>query len=100
VTSVSGLIAPIIDQFVELTQFDMVDLPYVFSKDPTRCQTSSAWSSYCKSVFGKWSGIFCPPKMLRASFVTWLRNNSDSPEILKEAARCMRHKKVQIRHTV
>ena len=37
----------------------------------TRCQTSSAWSAYCKSIFKKWSGVACPPKMLvRAQALT------------------------------
>ena len=32
-------------------------------------------------------------RRLRASFVTWVRNSEASPEILKQAARAMRHKK-------
>ena len=119
VTSVSALIAPVLDQWISLVSCEIEESPYLFSKDPARCQTSSMWSSYCKvmlmrpsphmlsfsmhvltvspfhvqSIFGKWSGVFCPPKMLRASFVTWIRNHTDSPEILKSAARAMRHTK-------
>lgn len=64
VTSVSGLIAPYLDAFVELTQLDFDAQPYVFcSKDPNRCPTSSAWSAFCKGIFLKWSGVACPPKM-------------------------------------
>ena len=93
VTSVSALIAPALDAYVSLIAFEMDDQPYVFSRDPTRCQTSSQWSQYCKAIFKKWSGVACPPKMLRASFVTWLRNSEASPEILKQAARAQRHQK-------
>ena len=95
VTSVSALIAPTLDVYVDLIRFDFAEKPYVFSMKsaPERCLTSSQWSAYCKSIFKKWSGVACPPKMLRASFVTWIRNSSAAPEVLKEAARAMRHKK-------
>jgi hypothetical protein len=115
VTSVSALIAPYLDEYVRLVAFDFEAQPYVFSVDATRCQTSSQWSAYCKKIFQRWSGVACPPKMLvraphsllaaparqmplsliaqRASFVTWLRSTDASPEVLKQAARAMRHKK-------
>jgi hypothetical protein len=35
--------------------------------------------------------------MLRASFVTWIRNSEASPEVLKQAARAMRHQKETVR---
>ena len=93
-TSISSLIAPALDQYIELIAFDFEDKPYVFcTKDATRCQTSSQWSAYCKGIFKKWSGVACAPKMLRASFVTWIRSTDASPEILKQAARAMRHQK-------
>ena len=65
VTSVSALIAPALDAYVELIKFDFDDKPYVFceKRDPNRCLTSSAWSAYCKGIFKKWSGVACPPKM-------------------------------------
>ena len=117
-TSVSSLIAPALVQYLELSAFDIEHRPYVFCcKDPQRCMTSSQWSAYAKSVFLRWSGVACPPRMcnaprllkrhpstpagmfilrldrLRASFVTWLRNHTDCPETLKSAARAMRHEK-------
>lgn len=100
VTSISSLIAPTLDQYVELIAFDFEEKPYVFStaRDATRCQTSSQWSAYCKAIFKKWSGVACPPKMLRASFVTWIRSTEASPEVLKQAARAMRHQKETVRH--
>ena len=54
---------------------------------PTVHTSSSAWSAYCKGIFKKYSGVACPPKMLRASFVTWIRNSEASPEVLQQAAR-------------
>ena len=65
VTSISSLIAPALDEYVQLVAFEFEDKPYVFcTRDATRCQTSSAWSAYCKGIFKKWSGVACPPKML------------------------------------
>ena len=66
VTSVSALIAPALDAYIDLIAFDFDDQPYVFctARDANRCQTSSQWSAYCKGIFKKWSGVACPPKML------------------------------------
>ena len=65
VTSISSLIAPALDEYVQLVAFEFEDKPYVFcTRDATRCQTSSAWSAYCKGIFKKWSGVACPPKIL------------------------------------
>ena len=64
-TSISKLIAPALDAYIDLIQFEFEEQPYVFSmKDSSRPQTSSAWSAYCKNIFKKWSGVACPPKML------------------------------------
>ena len=65
VTSVSEMIAPALDSYVDLISFDFDDKPYVFceKRDANRCLTSSAWSAYCKGIFKKWSGVACPPKM-------------------------------------
>ena len=94
-TSISKLIAPALDQYVELIKFDFEERPYLFgmNSDATRCMTSSQWSAYCKRIFQKWCGVACPPKMLRASFVVFVRNHEASPEILQQCARAMRHKK-------
>ncbi len=95
VTSVSKLIAPALDAYVELISLDYEHQPYVWcaARDSSRCLTTSQWSAYAKAIFKKWSGVACPPKMLRASFVTWIRNTEASPEVLKQAARAMRHQK-------
>ena len=70
VTSISSMIAPYLDAYVDLVQFDWETQPYVFcTRDPTYCRASSDWTSYCKGIFQRWSGIACPPKMLRASYI-------------------------------
>jgi len=61
------MVAPALDEYVQLIAFDFDQQPYLFTKDPTRCLTSSQWSAYCKGIFKRWSGIACPPKMLVSS---------------------------------
>ena len=70
--------------------------PYLFyptqSGDTTRCLPSSQWSQLVSRTLKKHAGKAAPPKLLRAAFVTWLRDSTDAPEVLKAAAKAMRHK--------
>ena len=45
-----------------------------------------------RAAFLKHAGKATPPKTLRASFVTWIRDEEAAPEVLKAAAKAMRHK--------
>ena len=80
-------------------QFDFTadDCPYLFhvERDAARCVGSSQWSQMVKSCFQRHAGVATPPKLLRSSFVTWLKDTvDDSPnasEILKSAAKAMWH---------
>ena len=71
--------------------------PYCFypvqSGDTTRCLPSSQWTQFIKACFRKHTegGKAPPPKLLRASFISWLRDSSDAPTVLASAAKCMRH---------
>ena len=49
----------------------------------SRCVVSSQWTSQVKAIFKKYAGIETTPKTLRASYITWLKNQTDAPEILK-----------------
>ena len=42
-------------------------------------------------MFGRHGKVAIAPKTLRSIFITWLRNNTDSPQILKAAAHAMKH---------
>ena len=68
--------------------------PYLFhpTDDTSRCVTSSQWSGVVKAALKKHSPtrVAPPPKLLRASFITWLRDSTDAPEVLKAAAKSMR----------
>ena len=59
---------------------------YLFSTGSDRRQLSSTqWTSLVKSCFQRHSPthVACPPKLLRASFVCWLRSSDTAPEVLK-----------------
>ena len=100
VTTLSPLLTEPLRQWLTMVEYDAVDdpQPYLFhvERDTRRCVASSQWSAMVKAAFKKHAGVACPPKLLRSSFVTWLKDSvqgrADAPEILKAAAKAMRHK--------
>ena len=52
---------------------------------------SSAWTGWVKRLFKRHHGVEIAPKTLRAVFITWLRDQTSAPEILKSAAHAMKH---------
>ena len=51
--------------------------------------TSSAWTGFVKGVFKRHAGVACPPKLLRASFCTFLRAaDGVDDELLESCAKC------------
>jgi hypothetical protein len=68
---------------------------YIFhpvSGDVTRPIESSAWTQYVRRLFGKLAGTEIAPKTLRAIFITWIRETTDAPDVLKSAAHAMKHR--------
>ena len=57
-----------------------------------RPMESSNWTAYIKRLFKKFVDKEIVPKTLRSIFVTWLRENTNCPEILKSAAHAMKHR--------
>ena len=57
---------------------------------PDRAFESSAWTMYVSRLFKKLTGTAIAPKTLRSIFITWLKENTDCPEILKSAAHAMK----------
>ena len=51
------------------------DNPYLFSQASSwqYGHSSSAWTQLVKVCFQRHAGVACPPKLLRASFCTFLR---------------------------
>ena len=58
---------------------------------PDRAVESSAWTQYVRRLFQKLTGTAIAPKTLRSIFITWLRETTDCPEVLKSAAHAMKH---------
>ena len=78
-----------------MLEFDTVEGdPYLFSPagDVSRAMTSSQWSAYAKGIVKRWTGVAAPPKTMRASFITYMKDHTDCPKILSAAARAMKHK--------
>jgi hypothetical protein len=98
ITSMSSLITEPLDAYLSAFQWEAHgnETPYLFhpTDDTTRCLPSSQWSGVVKTCFKKHSPnhVAPPPKLLRASFITWLRDSTDAPDVLKAAAKAMRHK--------
>ena len=55
--------------------------------DVARPMESSAWTQYVRRLFGRLAGTEIAPKTLRSIFITWLRETTDAPDVLKSAAR-------------
>jgi len=54
--------------------------------------SSSQWCSFVKSIFLKFAGVATPPKLLRASFCTYLRSaDGVDDELLESVAKAMKH---------
>ena len=55
----------------------------------------SSWTSVVKETFRRHSGLAPPPKLLRAIFIVWLRDeahhNAATPDVLKSCAKLMKH---------
>ena len=58
---------------------------------PDRAFESSAWTMYVSRLFKKLTGTAIAPKTLRSIFITWLKESTNCPEILKSAAHAMKH---------
>ena len=88
-TTVSKLIAPYIDLYVKqhLTwEFSASNQQYLFhpTNDTSRCIVSGQWTTVVKNAFKKYSPgrVAPPPKLLRSSFITYLRSSDAAPEVL------------------
>ena len=51
-----------------------------------RAMETAAWSGWVKRLFKRHAGVEVAPKTLRSVFITWLRDQTTAPEILKSAA--------------
>jgi integrase len=96
VTTINDLVGHWLSKYIELITLDRMgdgEVYYLFpvGNDFSRCVASSQWTAMVKATFKRWAGIEVPPKMLRASFISWLKGRTDAPEVLKAAAVAQRH---------
>ena len=92
-TSISKLIVPWLGRYLDVANLREGDSPYLFhpQADHSRALSPSQWCAVVKTCFHKHTGVACSPKQLRASFVTWLKGQTDAPDTLRAAAASMRH---------
>ena len=86
-------IQPFVEEYEKSLVFEPTgDHPYLLSMASSYeyGQSSSAWSQLVKSCFQRHSGVACPPKLLRASFCTFLRSaDGVDDELLESCAKAM-----------
>lgn len=79
VTSISPLIVPYLKQYLAMLEFETAyeAHPHLFSpaSDNSRAMTSSQWSAYAKAIVKKYTGVAAPPKTMRASFITYMKDH-------------------------
>ena len=94
-SSLPAELTPVLDQYVRL--FDLEpDGGTAFLFHPPnsgfdRSMEPSPWTGWVRRLFKRWHGEEIAPKTLRSAFITWLRDSTTAPEILKSAAHAMKH---------
>ena len=93
--SLPSALTPILDKYDELFKYEMGgDEAYLFHPPQSsfdRSMESSSWSQWVSRLFQRHAGVAIAPKTLRSIFITWLRSNTNAPEILKSAAHAQKH---------
>ena len=88
-------LTPVLDAYAVALELSApeFDEAYIFypptATKPDRALESSAWTQYVRKLFGRLTGTEIAPKTLRSIFITWLKENTDCPAILKSAAHAM-----------
>ena len=80
-TTMSPLLTEPLNLYLTFLEYDAIedDSPYLFHPkgDTRRVVGSTQCTGMVKAAFLKHSVIACPPKLLRSSFVTWLKDTVD-----------------------
>jgi len=75
-------------------EFEQSEGGYLFASRDGRPFSVSSWTSVVKETFRRHSGLAPPPKLLRAVFIVWLRDeahhNAATPDVMKSCAKMMR----------
>jgi hypothetical protein len=91
--SLPDALTPILNKYSEALKWEVGgDTAYLFhppNGQNDRPMESSAWCGWVKRLFKRHHGTEVAPKTLRSVFITWLRDNTSAPEVLKSAAHAM-----------
>ena len=97
VSTLPAAIQPFVEAYEASLVFEFTGPnPYLFSMASSYQygHSSSAWTQLVKRCFERHAGVACPPKLLRASFCTYLRASEGvSDELLESCAHAMKHQK-------
>ena len=93
--SLPEALTPILDAYTRELEYDgPSDGPYLFHPPHShsdRPMEPSAWTGWVRRLFQRHHGSPIAPKTLRSVFITWLRDSTSAPDILKSAAHAMKH---------
>ena len=93
--SLPDALTPILNKYAITLEFELGgDEAFLFHPPNganDRAMESSAWTGWVKRLFKRHHGEEVAPKTLRSVFITWLRDQTTVPEILKSAAHAMKH---------
>ena len=97
ISTLPAAIQPFVEAYEQSIVFEMTgENPYLFSQAShwQYGHSSSAWTQLVKGCFQRHAGVACPPKLLRASFCTFLRAaDGVDDELLESCAKAMKHQK-------
>ena len=93
--SLPAELTPVLNRYTQLFALEMGgDAAYLFHPSQSgfdRPMESSAWTMWVRRLFQRHAGKEIAPKTLRSVFITWLRNSTSAPDVLKAAAHAMKH---------
>ena len=90
--SLPDALNPILNKYANALEFELGgDGAFLFHPPNganDRAMESSAWTGWVKRLFKRHHGTEVAPKTLRSMFITWLRDQTSAPEILKKRGAC------------
>ena len=85
----------VLNQYCAVLELDAPsEGPYLFHPPQSKSDRpleASAWTGWVRRLFKRHHGTEVAPKTLRSVFITWLRDSTDAPAVLKSAAHAMKH---------
>jgi len=88
--SLPDALTPILDKYANTLELEFGGESAFLFHPPQgsvdRVMESSAWSMWVKRLFKRYTGTEVAPKTLRSVFITWLRDQTAAPDILKSVA--------------